>query len=74
MSQTVVKTYDFLKARSANELARVIRKHQVKTGISYKYQIYSDSEYHYAWFHGEVEIKVTKADLMKSKVDLGELI
>lgn len=74
MSNAVVKTYDFLKARSANELARKIRAHQVKSGTSYKYQIYSDGEYHFAWYYGEVEIKIKEADLKKGKVSVKELV
>ena len=74
MSNAVVKTYDFLKARSANELARKIRAHQVKTSTSYKYQIYSDGEYHFAWYYGEVEIKIKEADLKKGKVSVKELV
>lgn len=74
MSNAVVKTYDFLKARSANELARKIRAHQVKSSTSYKYQIYSDGEYHYAWYYGEVEIKIKDSDLKKAKVEIKELV
>ena len=74
MSNATVKTYDFLKARSANELSRKIRSHQVKSGTSYKYQIYSDGEFHYAWFYGEVQIKVKESDLKKAKVEIGELL
>ena len=56
MASTVIKTYDFLKARSAQALSRLIRKHQLQTGKSYKYTIYSDGDSHYAWFFGEIEI------------------
>ena len=56
MASTVIKTYDFLKARSAQALSRLIRKHQLQTGKSYKYTIYSDGDSHYAWYYGEVEV------------------
>lgn len=74
MSNATVKTYDFLKARSAAELARKIRNHQVKSGQSYKYQIYSDSEYHYAWFYGEVQIKIKDSELKAGTIEARELI
>lgn len=72
MATVSVKTYDFLKARSAKALSRLIRKHQLQTGKSYKYQIYSDGDSHYAWFFGEVDIDLglkTGAVIQEKKVE-----
>ena len=74
MASTVIKTYDFLKARSAQALSRLIRKHQLQTGKSYKYQIYSDGDSHYAWFYGEVEVDLgLKAETVVQEKSIEEL-
>mgnify|MGYP003153267768 FL=1 len=74
MATATVKTYDFLKARSAQALSRLIRKHQLQTGKSYKYQIYSDGDSHYAWFYGEVEIDLgLKAESVVQEKKVEEL-
>lgn len=60
LSQATLKTHSYLRSRTAQGLGRLIRLHQAKTGVSYKYQIYFAEGYHYAWYYGEVPVKIEK--------------
>lgn len=72
MANTVIKSYGFLRGRTAKELQKKMVDHQIKTGLPYKYQIYSDNEYHYAWYHGEIELQIKESDFKKKDFGAGE--
>jgi len=76
MPKVIIRGYDFLKSRSPEGLRDAIRDHQIKTGNSYKYQIYSDGQNHLAWYFGDYEVTLEskKIESSEQEIDLKEKV